>query len=128
MQEHVSLSNAFLHNSTACAKHTRTHVGLDLSDLCCLVIGEYAMGRSLMDRCIQRSQVQNLSSRFVFVQPKVKINNTCSPAFTYRFGVRPTPTLYDTSWSSEEMTEDQIIFLPPSSFNGKSLKPDVYFM
>ena len=42
VQEHASLSNAFLHNSAARAKHTRTHVGLDLSDLRCVVIGQYA--------------------------------------------------------------------------------------
>ena len=51
-QEHVGLSNAFLHNSAARAKHTRTHVGPYLSDLRCVVIGQYAMGRSLMDRSI----------------------------------------------------------------------------
>ena len=52
VQEHVGLSNAFLHNSAARAKHTRTHVGPYLSDLRCIVIGQYAMGRSLMDRSI----------------------------------------------------------------------------
>ena len=30
----------------------RTHVGPYLSDLCCVVIGQYAIGRSLMDRSI----------------------------------------------------------------------------
>ena len=39
-QEHVGLSNAFLHNSAARAKHTRTHVGPYLSDLRCVVIGQ----------------------------------------------------------------------------------------
>ena len=51
-QEHVSLSNAFLHNSAARAKHMRMHVGLYLSDLRCVVIGQYTMGAELMDRSI----------------------------------------------------------------------------
>ena len=39
-QEHVGLSNAFLHNSAA-------------SDLRCVVIGQYAMGLSFVDRSIE---------------------------------------------------------------------------
>ena len=48
-QEHLSLSNAILHNSAAHAKHTRTHVGLFVSAIR-VVIGQHAMGRSLMDQ------------------------------------------------------------------------------
>ena len=54
-QEHVSLSNAILHNSVARAKHMRTHVGLYSVGLLVVqwvVIGQYAMGRSLMDGSI----------------------------------------------------------------------------
>ena len=46
-QEHVGLSNAFLQYSA-----TRTHVGPYLSDHRCVVIGQYVMGRSLMDRYV----------------------------------------------------------------------------
>ena len=54
-QEHVSLSNAVLHNSVARAKHTHTHVGPYFVGLLVaqwVVIGQYAMGRTLMDRSI----------------------------------------------------------------------------
>ena len=51
-QQHVGLSNAFLHNSATRAKHTRTHVRPYMSDLRCNVIGQYIMGRSLMDRIL----------------------------------------------------------------------------
>ena len=54
-QEHVSLSNAILHSSAARTKHTRTHVGpysVGLMVVQWVVIGEYAMGWSLMDRSI----------------------------------------------------------------------------
>ena len=52
-QEHVSLSNATLHNSAACAKHPRTHVGLYSVGLLVVqwvMIGQYPMGWSLMER------------------------------------------------------------------------------
>ena len=47
-QEHMSLFNAILKNSVAHAKHTRTHVGLLFVQW--VVIDQYAMGWSLMDR------------------------------------------------------------------------------
>ena len=50
-QEHMGLSNPFLRNSGA-RQDTRTHVGLYLSDLRCVVIGQHAMGQSLVDRSI----------------------------------------------------------------------------
>ena len=54
-QELVSLSDAILHNSAARAKHTRTHDGvysIRLLIVQWVVIGQYAMGQSLMDRSI----------------------------------------------------------------------------
>ena len=49
-QEHLSLSNAILHNSAARAKHARTHDGLLVVQW--VVIGQYTMGQSIMDRSI----------------------------------------------------------------------------
>ena len=57
-QEHVSLSNAFLHTLPR-MPHTRTHVGLYLSDLPCIMIGQYTMGWSLMDRSISGNNRMN---------------------------------------------------------------------
>ena len=54
-QEHVSLSNAILHNSAVRTKHTHTHVRLYFVNFLVVqwvVIDQYAMGRSLMDRPI----------------------------------------------------------------------------
>ncbi|XP_033639226.1 uncharacterized protein LOC117299811 [Asterias rubens] len=61
---------------------------------------------------------ENMGQTFqIMVQMRPEVKRAFPVKLIMRFGVRPTPTLYDTSWSSEEMTEDQIIFLPPSSFN-----------
>ena len=54
-QEHVSHSNAIMHNSVAHAKHTRTHVRLYSVRLLVVqwvMIGQYAMGRRFMDLSI----------------------------------------------------------------------------
>ena len=51
-QERVSLSNAILHNSAAHTKHTRMRIWFYFVRLLVaqwVVIGQYAMGRSLMD-------------------------------------------------------------------------------
>jgi hypothetical protein len=50
-QEHVALSNAFQHNSVASAT-IRARMSALVSDLRCVVMGQYAMGPSLVDRSI----------------------------------------------------------------------------
>ena len=63
----MSLSNAILHNSAAGTKHTRMHVGLyffEPSVAQWVVIGQYAMGQSLMDlsiKCLPDAIPENLS-------------------------------------------------------------------
>ena len=70
-QEHVGFSN-----SAACAKDTRTHVGPYWSDLRWVVIGQYTLGRSLMDRLVEwrqqnkETQKEQLFSRWRFWGPR----------------------------------------------------------
>ena len=54
-QEHTLPSNVILHDSAARAKHTRTHTRTHVRLLVVqwVVIGQYTMGRSLMDQSIK---------------------------------------------------------------------------
>ena len=66
-------SMPFPHNSAPRAKHR--HVGPYLSDLRCIVIGQYAMGRSLMDRsiaCALQTRAQGFREWSLKVNPKPK--------------------------------------------------------
>ena len=55
---------------------TRTHVGPYLSDIRCFVIGQYAMGRSLMDRSISIHRLPEKSNCFYHIQ--LVFHNECT--------------------------------------------------